>query len=81
METATRTRTWAEALRHYLWSGKGRMVGLKLVVRVFPALYLPFGILNDAIPVIGWLDDIPISIYLIYLLIQVNKHRDPVKYP
>lgn len=80
-KTTPRRRTYPEALRHYLLSGKGRWVGLKLLLRLFPALYLPFGILNNAIPVLGWLDDIPLGFYVAYMLIQTNRHRDPVKYP
>ncbi len=81
MGNTKQQRSIPEALRHYLVSGKGRWVGVKLILRLIPAVYLPFGIINDVVPVLGCLNDIPLSLYVIYMVIQVNRHRDPVKYP
>lgn len=73
-------RTFGEAFKHYLYSGGGWVVG-KMILRLFPFAYIPFSIVNDAVPVLGWLDDLPMGLFVLYILIQVFRHRDPVKFP
>lgn len=71
-------RSWQEAFILFL-KAEGMGVGAKILLRIVPAAYIPFGILNDA-TVVGVIDD-PLTIgFALYVLWRINKYRNPKKY-
>jgi hypothetical protein len=70
---SSQKRSWSEAFGLFL---KAEGLGLlpKIILRIVPAAYIPFGILNDATG-IGVVDD-PLTIgFALYVIWRVNKYR------
>jgi hypothetical protein len=68
-----RKRSWSEAFGLFL-NAEGLGLLPKIILRIVPAAYIPFGILNDATG-IGVVDD-PLTIgFALYVIWRVNKYR------
>jgi hypothetical protein len=71
-------RSWQDAFRLFL-KAEGMGIAGKVLLRIIPAAYIPFGFLND-ITGVGIIDD-PLTIgFALYVLYRVNQYRNPRKY-